>query len=222
MEVLASDWLEQLLRLANYPDVGAVGATLLYPRWHAATPPASFLVSMANGVTRIGAYPARLSWGARRVAPCPNRAGDNRACPDDSPKLVLGAGPGSTKIRTDVQRCRLCCRIRERGLKIAISPQARLCISSRLVEGTRARDPGSPSFHLPIVRTSPAAMVALLSFLLFFQNAAVNRYCEYPRGCYNSHRFGEMSAEFASGSWMLLSARTKDLCSSPSPSSLVF
>ena len=31
MDVLAPDWLEQLLRLANAPAIGIVGATLLYP-----------------------------------------------------------------------------------------------------------------------------------------------------------------------------------------------
>src|SRR5207247_2237957 len=31
VEVLTADWLEQMLRLAEHPRVGVVGATLLYP-----------------------------------------------------------------------------------------------------------------------------------------------------------------------------------------------
>src|SRR5262249_24301783 len=31
VEVLTSDWLEQMLRLGGHPEIGVVGATLLYP-----------------------------------------------------------------------------------------------------------------------------------------------------------------------------------------------
>jgi GT2 family glycosyltransferase len=125
VEALAPDWLEQLLRFGNCPGVGAVGATLLYPD---RTIQHAGIFPMVDGqwshVHR--GKPARFpgEHGELRFArTVPAVTG---ACFMIRRALFMemnGFDERYPLTHNDVDLCR---RLRERGLKIAISSRARL------------------------------------------------------------------------------------------------
>jgi GT2 family glycosyltransferase len=125
VEVLTPDWLEQLLYLANCPDIGIVGATLLYPD---------------GTLQHAGIFPSENgSWGhIYRGSPqdYPGEHGElthARSVPAVTGACLLirrslfvemnGFDERYALTFNDVDLCR---RARERGLKVAITPHARL------------------------------------------------------------------------------------------------
>ena len=125
VEVLAADWLEQLLRLGCRTDVGIVGATLLYPD---------------RTLQHAGIFPqGDGGWShAYRGLPHdhPGERGELRqartvpavtgACLLIGRDLFSELGGFDEKYGLTFNDVDLCCRVRERGLKVAISPRARL------------------------------------------------------------------------------------------------
>jgi GT2 family glycosyltransferase len=125
VEILATDWLEQLLGLGGCPDVGIVGATLLYPDrtlQHAGIFPHS-------GGRWVHAYRglphdhAGAGGELRRARAVPAVTG---ACLMMGRGLFSEMGGLDEKYPVTYSDVDLCCRVRERGLKVAISPRARL------------------------------------------------------------------------------------------------
>jgi GT2 family glycosyltransferase len=124
-EILARDWLEQLLHLGNCPGVGVVGATLLYPD---AT------------IQHAGVFPGESGMWSHVYRGQPHDfPGDNgelthaRAVPAVTGACLLirrdlfhKLGGFDEKFALTFNDIDLCRRVRERGLKIAITPHARL------------------------------------------------------------------------------------------------
>jgi GT2 family glycosyltransferase len=125
VEVLDPDWLAQLLRLGNCPDIGAVGATLLYPD---------------RTLQHAGIFPTSDGhWShVYRGQPASHPGNDGELRFARTVPAVTGA---CFLIRRDLfidmsgfderyplthNDVDLCLRLRERGLKIAVSPHARL------------------------------------------------------------------------------------------------
>jgi GT2 family glycosyltransferase len=123
--VLDPDWLEQLLRLGNCPGVGAVGATLLYPDrtlQHAGIYPTSD--GQWSHVYR--GQPARYPGDHGELMFARTVPAVTGACfliRRDLFKAISGFDERYPLTHNDVDLCR---RLRERGLKIAVSPRARL------------------------------------------------------------------------------------------------
>jgi GT2 family glycosyltransferase len=133
-EVLTPDWLEQLLALATLPEVGAAGATLLYPD---------------RTIQHAGIFPRTDGLWDHAHRGCPaDHAGDRgelrrvRAVPAVTAACLLirrdrfrslgGFDEGMPLAMGDVD---LCCRLRRRGLHVAITPHARLLHFESLSRG---------------------------------------------------------------------------------------
>ena len=120
-EVLDPDWLEQLLRLGCRADVGIVGATLLYPDLT---------------LQHVGIFPQdRGRWShAYRGLPHdhPGEHGELRgtrtvpavtgACLLIGRALFSDLGGFDEKYGLTFNDVDLCCRVRERDLKVAVGP----------------------------------------------------------------------------------------------------
>lgn len=125
VEVLASDWLEQLLRLAGCPGVGVVGATLLYPDdtlQHAGIFPegGDRWSHIYRGLP--GDYPgAHGELKHARTVPAVTGA-----CLLLRRSLFVEMGGFAERLPVTHNDVDLCCRIRRRGLEVVISPHARL------------------------------------------------------------------------------------------------
>ena len=125
MEVLDADWLEQLLRLGCRADVGIVGATLLYPD---------------RTLQHAGIFPQGDGGWSHAYRGLPHDHSGDRgelrqartvpavtgACLLIGRDLFSALGGFDEKYGLTFNDVDLCCRVRERGLKVAISPCARL------------------------------------------------------------------------------------------------
>jgi len=125
VEVLSPSWLDDMLRLAALPEVGVVGATLLYP---------DRTIQHAGIAPRTDGEWTHLYRGT----PAEYRGENNELLRPRSVPAVTGAclmirrdlfnamagfDESLPVIMNDVE---LCQRVRRRGLLVAISPQARL------------------------------------------------------------------------------------------------
>jgi GT2 family glycosyltransferase len=139
-EVLARDWLEQLLRIGVDPAVGVVGATLLYPD---RTIQHAGLFPRADGlwVHPYRGLPADQV-GELRVARCvPAVTG---ACLLVRRALFAELGGFDTRFPVAYNDVDLCRRVRDRGLSVVISPEARLFHYEGLSRGFSADRPDEP------------------------------------------------------------------------------
>jgi len=125
VEVLTPDWLAHLLRLGNVPDVGVVGATLLYPD---GTLQHAGLFPQNNGkwdhVYRgySSDHPGKHGELTRdRTVPAVTGA-----CLMMRRSLFMEIGGFDERFGMTYNDVDLCQRVRERGFKVAISSKARL------------------------------------------------------------------------------------------------
>jgi GT2 family glycosyltransferase len=141
-EVLTPGWLERLLRVARRPDVGVVGATLLYP---------DGTVQHAGLFPRAGGH-----WvhGYRGLPPdAPGDQGElghvrtvpavTGACLLIGRDLFGSLGGFDERLPTSYNDVDLCCRARGRGLLVAVTPHARLLHFEALSRGYTTDRPGS-------------------------------------------------------------------------------
>ncbi len=123
-EVVTPDWIEEMLAVAQRPDVGIVGATLLYPDrtiQHAGIAP-------SNGawvhLYRGKPYNEPGEQGElKHVRAVPAVTGACLLIPRDLFQALGGFDERLPVVGNDVDLCR---RVRERGFVVAITPHARL------------------------------------------------------------------------------------------------
>jgi GT2 family glycosyltransferase len=153
-EVLAPDWLEQLLVVARHPQVGAAGATLLYPD---------------RTIQHVGIFPrADGSWVHPYRGRPEDEPGDRgelgqvRAVPAVTAACLLMRRPRFLALGGFDERLPLtfgdvdlCCRLRERGLLVVVTPHARLWHFESLSRGYAVDSPGSG--HLAALARLPSA-----------------------------------------------------------------
>jgi GT2 family glycosyltransferase len=139
-ELVTADWLEQLLLLAGRPQVGAVGATLLYPDGtiqHAGIFPRSdgTWTHRHRGLPADGSDEAEL----RQVRPVPAVTGACLLLRRDRFLALGGFDEGLPLTFGDVE---LCCRLRAQGLLVLVTPYARLYHFESLSRGWLVDSPG--------------------------------------------------------------------------------
>jgi GT2 family glycosyltransferase len=123
--VLTPDWLEQMLAVAGRPDVGVVGATLLYPD---GTLQHAGMFRRPDGVWDhfYRGYPEDHAGGGgelRQVRAVPAVTG---ACLLIARGLFAGLGGFDEGLPVTHNDTHLCRRVRRRGLLVAVTPHARL------------------------------------------------------------------------------------------------
>jgi len=125
VEVLTPDWLQRMLELAGHTAIGIVGATLLYPD---------------GTLQHAGIFPrSDGQWlHAHRGLPqsCVGDSGEllkaraipavTGACLMIRRDLFTDLGGFAEEYPVTFNDVDLCCRVRQRGLKVAITPHARL------------------------------------------------------------------------------------------------
>jgi GT2 family glycosyltransferase len=125
VEVLTPDWLEQFLYLANCPDIGIVGATLLYPD---GTLQHAGIFSSEDGrwshVYRGCPQDYRGDHG--ELAHARSVSAVTGACLMIRRSLFIEMNGFDERYAVTFNDVDLCRRVRERGLKVVISPHARL------------------------------------------------------------------------------------------------
>jgi O-antigen biosynthesis protein len=134
VEVSTPDWLERLLRIAQQPQVGIVGATLLYPNH---TLQHTGLFSRENGdwihVYRGDPADYEGVWDelrAPRAVPAVTGA-----CLLMRRELFAEVGGFDLRFPITFGDVDLCRRVRERGLLVAVTPHARLVHYESLTRG---------------------------------------------------------------------------------------
>ncbi len=132
VEVLTSDWLEQMLRLAEHPHVGVVGATLLYPDGavqHAGIEP--LRQGIWQHVHRGEKWDfARTDMQEARVA-----AAVTGACLLMRRGRFLELGGFDERFPVTHNDVDLCLRARQRGWLTVVTPHARLMHFESLTRG---------------------------------------------------------------------------------------
>jgi GT2 family glycosyltransferase len=129
-EVLTPDWLERLLLLERHPEIGVVGATLLYPD---------------GRIQHAGIFPrsdrgCSADYGElRRVRSVPAVTGACLLMRRDQFLLFGGFDEQLPLTFGDVDLCR---RVRERGLLVVVTPHARLLHFESVSRGYLVDQPG--------------------------------------------------------------------------------
>ena len=127
-------WLEHLVRLGGRTDVGVVGATLFYPD---GTLQHAGIVPSAGGSwhhVHRGLTQGRLGEHAE-LAQAHTVPAVTGACLMIRSALFQALGGFDEQFAVTYNDVDLCCRVRAHGLKIAISPQARLWHHESLSRG---------------------------------------------------------------------------------------
>jgi GT2 family glycosyltransferase len=141
-EVFAPDWLERLLAVAGRPDVGIVGATLLYPD---------------RTIQHAGLFPrpdGRWAHGYRGLPEdSPGDQGElhhvrtvpavTAACLLIRREFFWSLGGFDERLPTTYNDVDLCCRARDRGRLVAVTPHATLLHFEALSRGYSTDRPGS-------------------------------------------------------------------------------
>jgi GT2 family glycosyltransferase len=138
IEVLAADWLEEMMRWAERPEIGVVGAKLLYPNG---------LIQHAGVIVGMQGHASHVYMGYMEKQTGPFGSVDwyrdycavTGACMmmrKDTFQQVGGFDEGYQLVFSDVE---LCLRVRENGYRIVYTPYARL----RHYEGR------SRGYHIP-------------------------------------------------------------------------
>jgi GT2 family glycosyltransferase len=124
-EVLSLDWLNQLLTLANSPGIGIVGATLLYPDdtlQHAGI----FPTKDGQWAHVYRGQPANYPGDDGELAHARSVPAVTGACLMIRRQLFMEMSGFDERYPVTFNDVDLCCRVRRRGLKVAITPHARL------------------------------------------------------------------------------------------------
>jgi GT2 family glycosyltransferase len=122
-EIVAEDWLQQLLYYAEQPDVGAVGALLLYENrtvQHAGV--ALGMRGTADHTMR--GFPSDVDGYAGSLACAREVSAVTAACLMMRKSLFLEVGGFNEHFFTAYQDVDLCLRLRDRGLRIIYTPRA--------------------------------------------------------------------------------------------------
>lgn len=125
VEILHSDWLQELLRWAERPGIGVVGAKLLYP---------DDTIQHAGVVIGMEGHASHVFWGYREYQSGPFGAADwyrnysavTGACMMMRQETFRETGGFDEKYVLAFSDIELCLRIRERGYRIVFTPFARL------------------------------------------------------------------------------------------------
>ena len=122
-EIVAEDWLQQLLYYAEQPDVGAVGALLLYEN---RTVQHAGVVLGIRGTAdhAMRGFPGDGDGYAGSLACAREVSAVTAACMMMRKSLFLEIGRFNEHFFTAYQDVDLCLRLRDRGLRIIYTPQA--------------------------------------------------------------------------------------------------
>jgi GT2 family glycosyltransferase len=137
VKVLATDWLERLLELAGNRRIGAVGATLLYPN---------------KTIQHAGIFPTQAGEWTHAYRGLPQDHGGDQgelrfarsvpavtgACLMIRRDLFFEMGGYDERYPVTFNDVDLCCRLRQRGLTVAVTPHARLWHFESLSRGYTA------------------------------------------------------------------------------------
>jgi GT2 family glycosyltransferase len=156
-ELLTRNWLERMLFLERQPEVGVVGATLLYPDHtiqHAGLAPRGD----GNWVHLHRGRPVRSAGEEgelRQVRTVPAVTG---ACLLMRREQFLELGGFDERLPVTFSDVDLCCRVRQRGLLVVVTPHARLFHFECLSRGYAVDSPGAA--HLAALARFPEENVA--------------------------------------------------------------
>lgn len=154
-EVLHADWLGRFLRVAARPDVGIVGATLLYPDHtvqHAGLHP------LADGrwVHTYRGEPFTADRGPLSQLRVVEAV--SGACLVVKATTLSALGGFDERLPLTYNDVDLCCRARQAGLLVAVTPHARLLHYEGLSRGFQDDQPGQAHLTaLPAFPPAPAA-----------------------------------------------------------------
>jgi GT2 family glycosyltransferase len=132
VEVLSSDWLERMIALAENPQIGVVGSTLLYPD---GTIQHAGIEQLANGLWRHvyrGSTPDRAGPEFQQVRCVP---AVTAACMLVSRERFFELGGFDERYPVTHNDVDLCRRARERGWLVVVTPHARLMHFESLSRG---------------------------------------------------------------------------------------
>jgi GT2 family glycosyltransferase len=141
-EVLHPDWLERLLRVAARPEVGVVGATLLYPDGtlqHAGLFPRHD-GQWIHGYRNLSAHAAGDQGELAHVRTVPAVTG---ACLLVRRDFFWALGGFEEKLPVSYGDVDLCCRARQQGRLVVVTPHARLIHFEALSRGYTSDRPGA-------------------------------------------------------------------------------
>jgi GT2 family glycosyltransferase len=149
-ELLTRDWLERMLFLERQPEVGVVGATLLYPDrtiQHAGLAPRAdgnwVHVHRGRPEHNLGKE------GELRIVPAVTGA-----CLLMRREQFLAVGGFDERLPVTFSDVDLCCRVRQRGLLVVVTPHARLFHFECLSRGYVVDSPGTA--HLTALARFPS------------------------------------------------------------------
>ena len=134
VELRTPDWLERLLRVAQQPQVGIVGATLLYPN---DTLQHTGLFSLENGdwIHVYRGCPANYEGDQGELRAPRAVPAVTGACLLIRRELFAEVEGFDLRFPITFGDVDLCCRVRERGLLVAVTPHARLVHFESLTRG---------------------------------------------------------------------------------------
>jgi O-antigen biosynthesis protein len=151
-ETLTVDWLQRLLRIARRKDTGIVGATLLYPD---GTIQHAGLFPRPDG-RWIHAYRG-CPWDSVEAAHRPHAArvvpAVSAACLMIRRDLFAEFGGFDERLSVTYNDVDLCCRVRDKGLLVVVTPHARLVHFECLSRGFAGDQPGEE--HLTALNRFP-------------------------------------------------------------------
>lgn len=124
-EVIVADWLEHLLYYAEQPDIGAVGSLLLYD--NGTVQHAGVVLGMRGTADHVmRGFPADVDGYAGSLACAREVSAVTAACMMMRKALFEEIGGMNEHFFTEYQDVDLCLRLRERGLRVIYTPQAKL------------------------------------------------------------------------------------------------
>lgn len=124
--VLSSDWLQKLTSWARYPDIGAVGAKLLFP--NARVQHAGVALGMHGAAAHFEAGASQHSAGyfGRLGVPHELSAVTGACLAIERSKFDLVGGFDEVNLPVEFSDIDLCLKLQEQGLRNLIEPRARL------------------------------------------------------------------------------------------------
>ena len=125
-QVLTPDWIDRLLYFASQPDVGAVGAKLLYPTRK--TQHVGVLLGMGGVAGHFGAGldAADPGWTRRNLVPHEVSAVTGACLMVERRKFDAVGGFDAENLPVELNDVDLCLRLAQRGWRTICNPQAQL------------------------------------------------------------------------------------------------
>jgi GT2 family glycosyltransferase len=146
-EVLTADWRERMVGLASRPDVGVVGALLLYP--DQTIQHAGLFPDLQGRWVHAGRGRPAAELGGVRVVP-----GVTGACLLIRSALFAELGGFDESLPLTYSDVDLCRKAQQRGLKCVVTPDARFLHYEGLTRGFAGDEPGAE--HLEAMAAFPA------------------------------------------------------------------